>query len=1180
MLPVIIIIAIVSSLSAPALAASETWDGDQNTGVWATVLNWAEAGVVPGTGDTATFNSAGGTVDLINLGGGVTLGTLLFDNAACTAYTIGSVAGQTLTLNNGGGITVNLGVVQTQTIAANILLAPDFSNATFSNNGANDGFLLNVTGNVTSQAPGADTLTLRGTDTGNNLVSGVISNGVGGGTLAVTKDDAGKWIISGINTYTGVTTVGAGTLVATNSASALGAGTLTMSGGKLQLANDSNLAFNRNTTVTASSEIDSIRVLAAGAGTTHTLGTLSIGAFTLTAGIGDALTTSGVQGLTFGAVTLTGDAVINAAGGYGGTATGLLTLGDVTSGGNKLTLSSNSTVAITMGTMANLGGAGNGLTITGAGGLVTVGTIGNGATGEVTITDSSAGVNFSGAVTATTVTLTDTTDAANITFTGALITPTLTTAAQAYDLDLLGSGTTITNDCTLLNTGILTLGDVAGDTITFTGGLDTAAVTGGTRIAGTVATTNTQMDLGATTLTAASSLTSGGGVINVASVVNGGFLLTVNAGAGASAIAGVVGGTGGLTKAGAGTLTLSGANTYTGVTTVNAGKVSIAADSGLGTAPGGVVATQITLGGGTLESSGTFTLNSNRGITLTADSTMDVDPAATLTYSGIITGAFALTKADTGILALGGANTYTGATNINAGTLRVSNASALGAGAAANVAHNTASTLDIGSTTLNIGGTYTQAGAAILMVAVNGTTSGSIVSGGAATVPTTASLVLAVSNYVPNNTTYTIINGTGGAGVAAPAITVTGDNRATFSATTVGEDLILTASRAANGFASDATTGDSNASAVGTVLDTITNPSGDMSTVLNTMEGLSNSQVASALDTMVPEIDGGVINTSTTVLNNFVGVSIDRAENVMTLAKAADSAATGVSAGEAGKISGIWGKGYGSYLTQGTRKGIQGYDAWNAGTALGADHLFSDVLTLGVSGGYAYGNVDSDVNSANTYINSAQTTVYGGYEDRNLPFFIDAAGSFAWNWYQGQRDINVGNVILRTANADYDGQQYGAYIGGGYKFDVTKNIEFTPLASLQYNHLQLESYTETEAGALSLSVASQDYDQLQSGLGARIAAPMKCKWGTLTPEAHGKWFYDFIGDSMVVASTFTGGGASFNSNGAKPALNSYNAGGQLTFDLKNDISVIASCDTEIKDEFFGIYGSATARYNF
>ncbi len=643
--------------------------------------------------------------------------------------------------------------------------------------------------------------------------------------------------------------------------------------------------------------------------------------------------------------------------------------------------------------------------------------------------------------------------------------------------------------------------------------------------------------------------------------------------------------TGGLTKTGSGTLTLSGANTYTGATTVSAGTLKagvatvgvVSGAFGVGSAVTVASSGTLDLGGfdetiGSLAGSGTVT-NSGVAKTLTAGN------ATSTTFSGIIkdgVGATNFTKAGTGTLTLSGTNTYTGTTTINTGTLQVSNSRALGTG---NVAHN--ATLDIGSTTLNIGGNYIQGGAATLLVTVNGASSGSIVATGTCTVTATDRLILTVSSFAPNNTTYTIISGAAGGAVVAPVVTVNGgDSRTTFTATTNGNNLILTASRGTNGFAAAATPGDSNAEAVGTVLDNITDPSSDMTTVLTTLDGLSNSQVAASLDTMVPEIDAGVINTSTTSLNNFVGVSMDRVEEVMGIVGAADSASTGMSAGDEGKLSGIWGKGYGSFLSQGTRDGIYGYDAWNAGTAIGADHIIFNSFTVGVSGGYAYGNVDSDTNGANTVINSAQTTVYGGYSDQNLPYFIDAAGSFAYNWYNGTRNINIGNVIMRTANAAYEGQQYGLYMGGGYVFNLSKNIELTPLISLQYNRLHLGSYTETQAGALNLSVASQSYDQLQSGLGARIASSIPFTWGTLTPEAHGKWFYDFIGDAMTVTSTFNGGGGSFVSNGFNPARNSFNLGGQLILNFKNDFSIIGNCDTEIKDQFIGIYGSLTLRYDF
>ena len=106
-------------------------------------------------------------------------------------------------------------------------------------------------------------------------------------------------------------------------------------------------------------------------------------------------------------------------------------------------------------------------------------------------------------------------------FQGNLGAASLVTVARGYAVRLLGLTIAVTADANFLNTGALVLGDGAGDTLTFTGGLDTTTGPGGTSMAGTVQTTNTQMDLGNVTMTAAATLRSGSGAINVASVTDG-----------------------------------------------------------------------------------------------------------------------------------------------------------------------------------------------------------------------------------------------------------------------------------------------------------------------------------------------------------------------------------------------------------------------------------------------------------------------------------------------------------------------------------------------------------------------------------------------------------------------------------------------------------------------------------
>jgi fibronectin-binding autotransporter adhesin len=121
---------------------------------------------------------------------------------------------------------------------------------------------------------------------------------------------------------------------------------------------------------------------------------------------------------------------------------------------------------------------------------------------------------------------------------------------------------------------------------------------------------------------------------------------------------------GGLTKAGANTLALAAANTYTGPTTINQGTLSISnianggSPSPLGASPG--VSSNLVLAGGNLTYTGP-TASTDRGATLLANGTINVSTlGTTLSLGGDITGTGILTKNGLGVLALNSANTFTG----------------------------------------------------------------------------------------------------------------------------------------------------------------------------------------------------------------------------------------------------------------------------------------------------------------------------------------------------------------------------------------------------------------------------------------------------------------------------------------------------------------------------------------
>jgi autotransporter-associated beta strand protein len=214
--------------------------------------------------------------------------------------------------------------------------------------------------------------------------------------------------------------------------------------------------------------------------------------------------------------------------------------------------------------------------------------------------------------------------------------------------------------------GTLTLSGTNTYTGTTTLSAGTLALSGGSAIAntGAVILDTTSANL---TLSANETIGSLAGVSGT-TVSLGSNTLTAGD-ANDTAFAGAMGGTGGLTKVGLGALTLSGTNTYTGTTTVSAGKLALSGGSAI--ANTGAVNLDTT--GANLTLSANETVGSLAGVagtTVTLDSnTLTAGDANNTAFAGAMGGTGGLTKVGVGTLTLSGTNTYTGGTSVTAGNL-------------------------------------------------------------------------------------------------------------------------------------------------------------------------------------------------------------------------------------------------------------------------------------------------------------------------------------------------------------------------------------------------------------------------------------------------------------------------------------------------------------------------------
>ncbi len=544
------------------------------------------AGIIAGAGNLTVGTVGTGTGTVTLTGPNTYTGTTSINAGTLAINTIGNVSGGSSNLGAPTSTTNGTIKIGSGTTGATLkyLGSGSTTNRVIDMSGTTGGATLDASGsgalvlngNVTATGAGAKTLSLIGSSTANNTISGVIADNSSTNKTSLVKSDSGKWVLSGtaVKTYTGSTTVNGGTLqldfnslgtptnlVNSSSALVLGGGTLDVKG-KTGASVNSSQTFNGLTVNAGASAMT--RTTNTGNSTTVVLGaiTRNVGGTVDFAAAGSGnITTSTTNNINNG--ILGGWATVGgtswAVSGNSGT-NSITALTSYTN--NSWATANNTTVAASTSVTNNsttnslrFNNAGA-LTVTLNGGTNTITTGGILVTNAVGNNNSTiTGANLRGKSGADLIVINNNTNASgSLTINSAIVDNSTATGLTKSGVGaLILGGTNTYTGATTINQGTLRLG--ANNVLANTTNLN---LTSSTAVFDVNGKTDT---VGSLTGAAGSSITLGS---------NGALTTSTNS---STTFDGTISGAGSLTKSGTGTLTLSAANTFSGGLTVSAGTV-------------------------------------------------------------------------------------------------------------------------------------------------------------------------------------------------------------------------------------------------------------------------------------------------------------------------------------------------------------------------------------------------------------------------------------------------------------------------------------------------------------------------------------------------------------------------------------------------------------------------------
>jgi outer membrane autotransporter protein len=597
----------------------------------------------------------------------------------------------------------------------------------------------------------------------------------------------------------------------------------------------------------------------------------------------------------------------------------------------------------------------------------------------------------------------------------------------------------------------------------------------------------------------------------------------------------------GLTKVGSGTLSLRGANTYTGGTTITGGTLQI----GNGGTTGSIV--------GNVLDNGSLVFNRSDAIT----------------FPGIVSGTGSLSQTGSGSLTLIAANTYSGGTVIDRGTLLVDNARALGVG---NVTVN-GGILAADPQPIKVKGNYTQNAGGTLQLKVAAGNPGQYdtlnVGGNAALGGTLKLISLGFQPKAGDALTLVTTGGSvsGHLGqfvdpFAGPGFTLAGlvyEPGAVLLEFRTAASFALTPNQLAAASLIDAVHQDPRAANLISFLSAqpFANLPADFQKI--SPDGLTSFYEISFSNASIQKLN--LESRLDDLHNGSNGFSSNMKVN---------GATVNDKAGPDGKTSkavmepvlqhapenrwGVWVTGFGDFVNVDGDANAQGYNFTTGGVSLGLDYRLTGQLAIGVFGDYSHTWTSLNP-SGHIDVDSGQGGVYATWFSHGI--YLNAA------IYGGHNSYDSGRAALGgLANGSTEGAEWSTFIGGGYDSQFGP-LTVGPIASLQYTDLGIDSFSEK--GSLApMAIHSDSAESLRSDVGFRLFYQWQIGKIIVEPSLKAAWEHEYKYSALPMTAGFAGiPGSSATFSGPSEGHDSAVVSAGVSVQLTAAISIYLNYDGQL-----------------